>query len=57
LDGVSDGQCARFEKWEAQRKVLGKSVCDLYEEFFQCFDRLLMILLGETSLDAVLPFR
>jgi lysyl-tRNA synthetase class 2 len=63
-------QRARFEAWGAQRKALGKPVYELDEEFFQCLekmppacgvalglDRLLMILLGETSLDAVLPLR
>ena len=63
-------QRARFEKWGEQRRALGKEVYDLDEEFFQALekmpeacgvalglDRLLMILLGEQSLDAVLPFR
>jgi len=63
-------QRARFEKWGEQRRALGKPVYDLDEEFFQCLekmdpacgvalglDRLLMILTGEKSLDAVLPFR
>ena len=63
-------QRARFEKWGEQRRALGKEVYDLDEEFFQALekmppacgvalglDRLLMILTGETSLDAVLPFR
>jgi lysyl-tRNA synthetase class 2 len=63
-------QRARFEKWGAQRRALGKPVYELDEEFFQCLetmppsggcalgvDRLLMILLGEESLDGVLPFR
>ena len=63
-------QRVRFEKWGAQRAALGKTVYPLDEEFFQCLetmpeacgvalglDRLLMILLGADSLDAVLPFR
>jgi len=63
-------QRARFEKWGEQRLALGKPVYDLDEEFFQCLkqmppacgvalglDRLLMILTGAKSLDAVLPFR
>ena len=63
-------QRARFEKWGAQRKALGKPVYELDEEFFQCLetmptacgvalglDRLLMILVDADSLDAVLPFR
>ena len=63
-------QRARFEKWGEQRRALGKEVYELDEEFFQALedmpeacgvalglDRLLMILLGEHSLDAVLPFR
>lgn len=63
-------QRERFETWGAQRKALGKTVYPLDEEFFRCLetmpeacgvalglDRLLMILLGADSLDAVLPFR
>ena len=63
-------QRARFEKWGAQRRALGKEVYELDEEFIQALedmpeacgvalglDRLLMILTGATSLDAVLPFR
>jgi lysyl-tRNA synthetase class 2 len=63
-------QRERFEKWGEQRKALGKPVYEMDEEFFQCLekmpeacgvalglDRLLMILVGAESLDAVLPFR
>ena len=63
-------QRARFEKWGAQRAEMGKTVYELDEEFLQCLetmpeacgvalglDRLLMILTGADSLDAVLPFR
>ncbi|MBC8206897.1 MAG: EF-P lysine aminoacylase GenX [Kiritimatiellales bacterium] len=63
-------QRARFEKWGEQRRALGKEVYELDEEFFQALetmpeacgvalglDRLLMILTGAKSLDAVLPFR
>jgi elongation factor P--(R)-beta-lysine ligase len=63
-------QRARFETWGAQRRALGRPVYELDEEFFQCLetmpkacgvalglDRLLMILTGADSLNAVLPFR
>lgn len=63
-------QRARFEAWGEQRKALGKTVYPIDEEFIDCvgrmppssgvalgLDRLLMIMLDETSLDAVLPFR
>lgn len=63
-------QRARFEKWGAQRRALGKPVYELDEAFFQCLekmpeacgvalglDRLLMILCGADSLDPVLSFR
>ena len=63
-------QRARFEKWGVQRKALGKTVYPIDEEFIQCLeaippsggcalgvDRLLMALLGTTTLDDILPFR
>ena len=63
-------QRARFEKWGAQRKALGKPVYPIDEEFIQCLetmppsggcalgiDRLLMALVGTTILDDILPFR
>ncbi len=63
-------QRARFETWGEQRKTLGKPVYSIDEEFIQCLetmppasgvalgvDRLLMILTGAKTLDAVLPFR
>lgn len=63
-------QRVRFEKWSAQRKALGKPAYPIDEEFIRCLrtmppasgvalglDRLLMVLSGSTTLDAVLPFR
>ncbi|MFA6174212.1 MAG: EF-P lysine aminoacylase EpmA [Kiritimatiellales bacterium] len=63
-------QRARFEKWGAQRKALGKTVYPIDEEFIQCLemvppsggcamgiDRLLMALTGTTTLDDILSFR
>jgi len=63
-------QRARFEKWGAQRKALGKMVYPIDEEFIQCLeklppsggcalgiDRLLMALTGTNTLDDILPFR
>jgi len=63
-------QRARFEHWGEQRRALGKTVYSIDEEFIQALetmppasgvalgvDRLLMILLGAKTLDAVLPFR
>ncbi len=63
-------QRARFEKWGAQRKALGKIVYPIDEEFIRCLeamppsggcalgiDRLLMALTGTTTLDDILPFR
>ncbi len=63
-------QRARFESWGEQRRALGKEVYPIDEEFIQALetmppasgvalgvDRLLMILMGATTLDAVLPFR
>ena len=63
-------QRARFEHWGEQRRALGKEVYPIDEEFIQALenmpptsgvalgvDRLLMILMGATTLDAVLPFR
>lgn len=63
-------QRARFEKWGAQRKALGKTVYPADEEFIQCLakmppsggcalgiDRLLMALTGSNSLDDILLFR
>jgi lysyl-tRNA synthetase class 2 len=63
-------QRARFEKWGAQRKALGKIVYPIDEEFIRCLetmppsggcalgmDRLLMALTGTATLDDILPFR
>lgn len=63
-------QRARFEKWGAQRKALGKTVYPVDEEFIRCLsgmppaggcalgiDRLLMALTGTVTLDDILPFR
>lgn len=63
-------QRARFERWGAQRKALGKTVYPLDEEFIQSLkmmppsggcalgvDRLLMAFAGFGSLDQLLPFR
>lgn len=63
-------QRARFEKWGAQRKALGKIVYPIDEEFIRCLaemppsggcalgiDRLLMALAGTATLDDILPFR
>lgn len=63
-------QRARFEKWGAQRKALGKTVYPVDEEFIRCLsrmppsggcalgiDRLLMALAGTATLDDILPFR
>lgn len=63
-------QRRRFEACAEQRKALGKEVYPIDEAFLQCLekmppsggvalgvDRLLMLLSGEKSLDAVLPFR
>jgi lysyl-tRNA synthetase class 2 len=63
-------QRARFEKWGAQRRALGKVVYPIDEEFIQCLekmppsggcalgiDRLLMALTGAKTLDDVLLFR
>jgi lysyl-tRNA synthetase class 2 len=63
-------QRARFEKWGAQRRALGKTVYPIDKEFIQCLgkippsggcalgiDRLLMALTGTATLDDVLPFR
>ena len=63
-------QRARFEKWGAQRKALGKTVYPVDEEFIRCLekmplsggcalgiDRLLMALTGTETLDDILPFR
>jgi len=63
-------QLARFEKWGAQRKALGKPVYPVDGEFIQCLakmppsggcalglDRLLMALTGTNTLDDILPFR
>ena len=63
-------QQARFEKWGAQRKALGKTVYPIDEEFIRCLekmppsggcalgiDRLLMALTGASTLDDILPFR
>ncbi len=63
-------QRTRFEKWGEQRRALGKPVYPIDEEFLQCLekmppsggcalgiDRLLMVLLGAETLEAVLPFR
>jgi lysyl-tRNA synthetase class 2 len=63
-------QRARFEKWGAQRRALGKTVYLIDEEFIQCLetmppsggcalgiDRLLMALIGTNTLDDILPFR
>jgi lysyl-tRNA synthetase class 2 len=62
-------QRARFEACAEQRRAMGKVVYPIDEVFIQSLenmppsggcalglDRLLMILLGETSLDSVLPF-
>jgi lysyl-tRNA synthetase class 2 len=63
-------QRARFEKWGAQRKALGKIVYPIDDEFIRCLetmppsggcalgiDRLLMALTDTTTLDDILPFR
>jgi len=63
-------QRARFEKWGAQRRSLGKTVYPVDEEFIQCLekmppsggcalgvDRLLMALADASTLDDILPFR
>ncbi|MCF7848824.1 MAG: EF-P lysine aminoacylase GenX [Kiritimatiellales bacterium] len=63
-------QRARFEECAEKRKVLGKAVYPLDEEFLQALekmpaaggvalgvDRLLMLIIGADTLDAVLPFR
>ncbi|WP_372795827.1 EF-P lysine aminoacylase EpmA [Pontiella sp.] len=63
-------QRARFEACAAQRQAMGKTVYPIDENFIQALekmpasggialgvDRLLMLMQGETSLDAVLPFR
>lgn len=63
-------QRARFEKWAKQRQSMGTQVYPLDEAFIQAvgtmppasgvalgLDRLLMILIGATTLDDVLPFR
>ena len=63
-------QRARFKHWGEQRRALGKTVYPVDEEFIRALetmppssgvalgvDRLLMILLGAKTLDAVLPFR
>lgn len=63
-------QRARFEKWGAQRRALGKTVYPIDEEFIQCLekmppsggcalgiDRLFMALIGTNTLDDTLPFR
>lgn len=63
-------QLARFEKWGAQRKVLGKTVYPVDPDFIRCLqtmppsggcalgiDRLLMALTGAATLDEILPFR
>jgi len=63
-------QRARFEKWGAQRKALGKGVYPIDEEFLSCLDamppsggcalgidRLLMALTGLDHLDDILCFR
>lgn len=63
-------QCRRFEQCAEQRKVLGKEVYPIDEDFLRALetmppsggvalglDRLVMLLCGADSLDAVLPFR
>ncbi|QBG47273.1 EF-P lysine aminoacylase GenX [Verrucomicrobia bacterium S94] len=63
-------QRARFEACAVQRKAMGKTVYPIDETFIRALenmppaggvalgvDRLLMRILGESSLDAVLPFR
>ncbi|MDZ8117387.1 EF-P lysine aminoacylase EpmA [Pontiella agarivorans] len=63
-------QRMRFEECAAQRRALGKTVYPIDEAFLQALehmppaggvalgvDRLLMLLLGASTLDAVLPFR
>ncbi len=63
-------QRARFEKCAAQRRAMGAAVYPIDERFIEALgrmqptggialgiDRLLMLLLGKTSLDDVLPFR
>ncbi|MDF7805969.1 EF-P lysine aminoacylase EpmA [Pontiellaceae bacterium B12219] len=63
-------QRARFEECAAQRRAMGKTVYAIDEGFIQALetmppsggvalgvDRLLMLIAGATSLDAVLPFR
>lgn len=63
-------QRARFEECALQRRALGKAVYPIDEHFIQALenmppsggiamgiDRFLMLMMGKTSLDEVLPFR
>ena len=63
-------QRQRFEECAMKRRAVGKAVYAIDEAFIDCLesmppsggvalglDRLLMLMLGETTLDAVLPFR